>query len=249
MSVSEYKNMPRLFVPEGELSIGKNIILPNDQAHYLRNVMRLSPGDALRIFNGMDGEWVGDIKEINKKNVIVSLSEQINEQKSSADIWVLASSVKKEAFEWMIEKASELGASEFYPLEMERTVVHRVNDDRATLIAVEAAEQSERLDILKTHPLQSMTKFLAGWNPARKIVFCLERHEAKPVAEALQSLKPHQPMAVLVGPEGRFSEAEIQRLLKLEYVVPVSLGPRILRAETALCAVLSCVQAQCGDWV
>lgn len=248
MSHAEYKHLPRLFLAEKDFSSQKDIEISDTQAHYLRNVMRKSVGDALRVFNGQDGEWLSDIKELNKKKAIINLSKQIYKQTSSPDIWVLASPIKKEPFEWMIEKASELGASKFFPLEMERTVVHRVNDERMRLIAIEAAEQAERLDILETHQLQSLFKLLNGWDLSRKIIFCLERHQALPIAESLKTVQRSEPLAVLVGPEGGFTSDEIDKLLKMPCIIPVSLGGRILRAETALCAVLSCVQSQCGDW-
>lgn len=245
MTEDSHKNLPRLFIP---FTLGENIVLSEGQQHYLRNVMRCVAGDRLRVFNGRDGEFLAEIKEISKKNVLISLSHKIHEQKPSPDIWVLASPVKKEAFDLMIEKASELGASRLTPVVCEHTVVHRMNKERAQAIATEAAEQCERFDLLKIDDLAPLKDILKSWDKSRKLIFCIERKDAPPIAKALANLKT-SPLALLVGPEGGFSEAESAYIRALDFVIPVSLGPRILRAETALIAALSCVQAQAGDWI
>lgn len=231
--------LPRIFTPFDNVD---NILLSEGQQHYLRNVMRCQTGDRLRVFNGHDGEWVAEIKEISKKNILVSPVNKIREQKPSPDIWVLASPVKKEAFDFMIEKASELGASRFIPVVCERTVVHRVNTERAASIATEAAEQCERLDVMAVDDLTPLKDFLKSWDKNRKLIFCIERKEAPAVVKALEKI-PAGPLAVLVGPEGGFSGEETSYISALDFVIPVSLGPRVLRAETAVVAVLACIAA------
>lgn len=243
MSVKEHKNLPRLFIAEEGLSSEKNCLLSDNQAHYLRNVMRLGAGDALRVFNGADGEWLAIIKEINKKNVIINLDKKLLEQKPSPDIWVLASPIKKEPFELMIEKASELGASRFLPVLCAHTVVHRMNPERAALIADESAEQCERLDVMQIGALASLKDVLKTWDKNRKLLFCIEREGGQPIAGVLKTLPASGPLALLIGPEGGFAEDEIADVCAQDFVVPVSLGPRILRAETAAIAALACVQA------
>lgn len=241
----QYKKMPRLYVAGVTLAAGEEITLPESQAHYIRNVMRRSAGDSLRLFNGRDGEWLGTILESRKNKTLVSVSENLLVQLPPPDLWALASPVKKESFEFMIEKATELGASRIIPVLCARTVVRRGNHDRAHAIAVEAAEQCERGDVPEIAMLQDLREVLATWNPSRKLIFCLERHQTTPIASALQAFPLETPLAVLTGPEGGFSPQEIETLLGLPFVVPVSLGTRILRAETALIAALALTQFRC----
>ncbi len=243
MTQESKKNTPRLYVPFDQ---GGDIVLSEGQQHYLRNVMRLQAGDRLRLFNGQDGEYLAEIKEISKKNVLISIIDKTHEQKLSPDVTVVASLVKKEALDLMIEKASELGASRFIPVVTDHTVVHRMNIERARSIAIEAAEQSERLDVMQVEEPSSLKDILKSWNKERKLIFCIERGLAPAITQALANIKT--PAALLIGPEGGFSEAESAYIKSLEYTVPVSLGPRILRAETALIAGLSCLMAQAGDW-
>lgn len=235
--------LPRLFIPFDDAD---NIVVSEGQQHYLRNVMRCEKGDRLRVFNGRDGEWVAEIKDISKKNVLISLLEKTREQTPSRDTWVLASPVKKEAFDFMVEKASELGAARFVPVACERTVVHRVNTARAGGIAIEAAEQCERLDVMAVEDIAPLKDILKSWNKNRKLIFCIERKDAPSIVEALGKL-PAGPLAILVGPEGGFSENEIAFISGLDYAVPVSLGPRVLRAETAVVAALAGLVAVRGS--
>ena len=243
MTQEKQKNLPRLYVP---FILGESIDLSDGQQHYLRSVMRLEIGDHLRIFNGADGEYLAEINEISKKNVLVLLTDKIHEQKSSPDITVVASLVKKEAFELMVEKASELGVSRFVPVISDHTVVHRMNHDRALSIAIEAAEQCERMDVMQVDEPMPLKNILKSWDKKQKLIFCIERSAAPPMLKAIEDIK--QPAALLIGPEGGFSDAEVAHIKALDFVVPASLGSRILRAETALIAGLSLLMGQAGDW-
>lgn len=244
----DYTRLIRLFVPQVPPETGQLCVLSDRQAHYLRNVMRCSAGDRLRVFDGTDGEWLAEMKEVSKKNVIISFLEKTREQIGSPDIHVLASPVKKEAFDFMAEKASELGVKAFQPITCARTVINRVNEDRLQAQAVEAAEQCERLDVMRVLPLRPMKDVLNSIPLDRKVIFCVERAQAPMILPKLQTVEVKLPLAVLVGPEGGFTPEEIEMVSSLPQAVPVSLGPRILRAETALVAALSCVQAAVGDW-
>lgn len=243
MTSAAYKTLPRLYVSRENISRGEICELSEGQHHYLRNVMRLSAGDKVRTFNGRNGEWLAELTEISKKNASVSFVEKIGEQTSSPDIWVLASPVKKEAFDIMVEKSAELGAAHFFPILCERTVVSRVNRDRMQAMSIEAAEQCERLDVMEVSALSDLENLFETWNPARKLIFCIERAEAPALAKAISQLPPSNPLAILVGPEGGFTDKEIEFIREQKFAVPVSLGSRILKAETALIAALACVQA------
>ena len=234
----KYNTLIRLFVSAPELYEGINIALSDGQAHYLRNVMRKDIGEGLRIFNGRDGEWLASLSEINKKKAIVTLDKQIHKQKSCPDVHVFASPVKKEAFDFMIEKSCELGAKSFTPVICDRTVVHRVNAERLQAIATEAAEQSERLDVLEIHPLTPLKNCLNSMDKNINLIFCIERKEAPSLAEVVAKLKD-KPIGILIGAEGGFSETEIAAITQYSFVHPATLGDRILKAETALLATLA----------
>jgi 16S rRNA (uracil1498-N3)-methyltransferase len=232
-----HQGLVRLYIPHS-FNADAAYALPEGQAHYLRTVMRKSAGDLLRVFNGKDGEWIVELKEISKKNVIVEFSKKILEQKSSPDIWVLASPVKKEAMELMVEKACELGAAKFIPVLCEHTVVRQVNQKRLQAIAVEAAEQSERMDVMVVEPVVALKKLLSSSSWDRNLIFCIERMEARSLRDAMPELQG-KPLALLIGPEGGFSQQEVTFISGFGGVYPVSLGSRILRAETAMITALA----------
>ncbi len=241
MVTEDYKKFVRLYVPKAELAQGKKSFLSDAQAHYLRNVMRKIAGDRLRVFNGRDGEWLATLSELNKKHALIAVDHQLYEQKNSPDIWVLASPVKKEAFDLMIEKSCELGAARFFPMICDHTVVHKLNQERLQAIAIEAAEQSERLDVMTVEPLTDIKNFLSSHDCKRNIIFCIERSEAPFLAKVVPQLTA-KPLSILIGPEGGFSAQEIAFIKTTKCVYPVSLGGSILRTETALIAALACVQ-------
>jgi 16S rRNA (uracil1498-N3)-methyltransferase len=232
----------RLYVSRENISRGESFELSDGQTHYLRNVMRLEPGAQLRVFNGRNGEWLAEAKEISKKKAVIGFLDKLREQAPAEDLQVLASPVKKEAFDLMVEKSAELGAARFQPVVCAHTVVHRVNRERLEAVAVEAAEQCERLDLMQVEELGELKTVLSSWDKHRKLIFCMERSAAPPIAAALGKLPKGTPLAVLVGPEGGFSEEEARLIAGLPFVLPVSLGPRVLKSETALIAALACVQ-------
>lgn len=246
MTTNEHKRLPRLYISRESISGGDSIELSGGQHHYLRNVMRLKAGDGLRLFNGRNGEWLGEVEEISKNKAIIRFSQKMHEQESSPDVWVVCSPVKKEAFDFMIEKSTELGASRFLPVVCEHTVVHRINRERIQALSIEAAEQSERLDIMDVADLGDLQTILNSWDKGRKLIFCLERGDAPPLVQALATIPSDTPLAVMVGPEGGFSAEEAAFIGAQDFAEPVSLGPRILKAETALVAALACIQGVRG---
>jgi 16S rRNA (uracil1498-N3)-methyltransferase len=237
----EYKKLVRLYVPEPRFVQGEICSLSEGQAHYLRNVMRKSSGYTLRVFNGQDGDWLATLTEINKKNALIKLDHQLLKQKPHPDIWVLASPVKKEAFDLMIEKSCELGAAKFIPVTCDHTVVHKINGERLQTVAVEAAEQSERQDVMVVESLIDLKKCLNSFDWKRNLIFCIERADAPSFVATVRKLA-QKPLAILIGPEGGFSSQEVDFINDFKGVFPVTLGPRILRAETALMAALSGAQ-------
>lgn len=241
-----YTNLVRLYVPDADFAPGEVCALSEGQVHYLRNVMRKAAGDKLRVFNGRDGDWLATLVEINKNKALIKFDQPRIEQKPSPDIWVLASPVKKESFDLMVEKACELGASRFIPVVCDHTVVHKINQERLQAIAIEAAEQSERGDVMEIAPLIDLKKCLNSFDGSRNLIFFIERIEAPSLAQTMPKLEK-KPMALLIGPEGGFSEAEIEFIKNRKDVHPVSLGSRILRAETALITALSGVQLLSED--
>jgi len=240
MKIEEYKKLIRIYVPNSFLDIDNEIELGADQTHYIKNVMRKSIGANLRVFNGKDGEWLAEVSEIKKNNCLITIKEKLIKQKQSRDIWAVASVIKKDALDLMIEKSCELGASKFFPVICDNTVVHKINQERLQAIAVEASEQSERLDVMTVEELLKLEK-LIDMHKDRKFVVCLERCNPTPLAKAIPKFSDKN-LAIVIGPEGGFSEAEIARLDKKENVIFTSLGNNILRAETALIAALATVQ-------
>jgi 16S rRNA (uracil1498-N3)-methyltransferase len=235
----------RLFVT-AELSSGGSAELSADQAHYLRAVMRLKDGDIVALFNGRDGEFLGRIESLARGRCTVAIDTQLRAQASDGDLWLVFAPIKRARIDFLVEKATELGVSALYPVMTRYTMVERVNLDRLRANATEAAEQSERLTVPVINAPLPLDRLMAQWDPARRIMLCDETRTAPPVAAALKAAPPG-PWAALVGPEGGFAETELDALKKLPFVHPVSLGPRILRADTAALAGLALLQALIGD--
>jgi len=239
------KPQARLFV-DAELSEGTAVELTEGQAHYLRNVLRLKEGQLVALFNGRDGEFLARIETLARGRATVALASRLREQALEADLWLVFAPIKRARIDFLIEKATELGASAIYPVMTRHTMVERVNLARLKANAIEAAEQSERLSVPHIHAPRALDQLLASWEPSRRLMLCDESKTAPPVASALKTARPG-PWAVLVGPEGGFAEDELDGLRKLPFVCPVSLGPRILRADTAALAGLALLQAFIGD--
>ena len=237
--------MIRLFVPD-DLSLDVALVLKPEQARYLTSVMRLGLGDEVALFNGRDGAWLAKLSLITKKGCQLTIERQLAVQTLGPDLDLIVALVKRGPLETIIEKAVELGCRRIRLITTRRTNAGHVNLERLQAIATEAAEQCERLDVpqvLGPHPLESL---LAGWD-TRRLMFCDEAGDAKPVLSALAG-QGSGPWAVLIGPEGGFAPEERARLRAIEAVVPVTLGPRILRADTAAISALSLWQAALGDW-
>lgn len=238
--------MIRLYV-ENDLAAETAIALGKDQSHYLANVMRVKAGEEIALFNGRDGEWRGRLDKVAKSGVVIALDTQTRQQILEPDLWLLAAPIKKDRIDLVAEKATELGISVLWPVLTHRTIISRVNTLRLAANMTEAAEQCERLSVPEMRAPTPLDKALADWDPDRVLLFLDESGNAAPVAEALKGL-PAGKLAVLVGPEGGFDDAERALLARLDFAVPLSLGPRILRAETAAIAALALTQALLGDW-
>lgn len=234
----------RLFV-DAPFAAGGEVLLARAQAHYLGNVMRFKPGDTLAIFNGRDGEWRAAIAEMRRDScTLVAESETRPQQAATGPVLVFAP-LKPTRSAMLIEKACELGASEFWPIITQHSQSRRIKLERYRAHAVEAAEQCGRMDVPPVQPLASLDELLDAWPSARRLLFCDEA--GGPPALDVLSAAPPALWAILVGPEGGFSSQERTRIRACQFCVPVSLGPRILRAETAAVAVLSLWQATVGD--
>jgi 16S rRNA (uracil1498-N3)-methyltransferase len=228
----------RLFV-SAPLAEGAEVHATPGQAHYLGTVMRRGPGASVRLFNGADGEWQARLASIKRDRAVLAVETRLRAQAAEPDLWLAFALLKRDATDLVAQKATELGASALLPVTTERTNAERINAARMTVIATEAAEQSERLTVPRVVPLQRLPDLLAEWPAGRTLFAAIERSDAAP-------LRPRQGgnmAALLVGPEGGFSERELDALRARPFVVPVSLGPRILRAETASIAGLALLQA------
>jgi 16S rRNA (uracil1498-N3)-methyltransferase len=243
----------RLFV-EDDLAAGQPIALSSSQVHYVTHVMRRGVGDILSLFNGRDGEWTGRIKSVVRGRCETAIEEQTGTQTSGPDLWLLFAPVKRAGIDFIAAKATELGASAIWPVMTRHTAVTRVNLDRLRANVIEAAEQCRRRDVPRVTEPSSLAAVLAEWNPKRRILLCDETGDGRPMADMLNELKKDEPdgpgpWAVIVGPEGGFAETELDAFGKLPFVYAATMGPRILRADTAALAALTCWQAMMGDWI
>ena len=228
------------------LAADLRIAVAPEQAHYLLNVMRLGVGDELLLFNGRDGEWRARIAAAGKRGCEVKALAQTREQQTGPDLDLVVALVKRARLETIVEKAAELGARRVRLAITERTNAERTRVDRLAAIAVEAAEQTGRLDAPAVEAPQKLAGLLAAWPSDRPLMFCDEAGDAPPALEALAGRRGGA-WGVLIGPEGGFSPAERGLIRAAPQAVPVSLGPRILRADTAVIAALTLWQAALGD--
>jgi 16S rRNA (uracil1498-N3)-methyltransferase len=231
---------PRLFVA-APLHERAEIEASAAQAHYLGRVMRRVPGDSVRLFNGIDGEWCGRIAAIRRERARLAVDCLLRAQTPEPDLWLAFAPLKRDATELVVQKATELGVSVIQPVLTERTNAARVNVERLAAIAIEAAEQCERLTVPRLlHPVR-LRDMLASWPADRVLVVAVERSDADPLRPVAASA------ALLVGPEGGFSTTELDAMRAYAFVLPRSLGPRILRAETAAIVGLALLQAPAGN--
>lgn len=230
----------RLFV-DAPLSSGAEVTLGETQAHQLRAVLRLGEGDAIAMFNGRDGEWRGTISSMSKRSMAVAVDTRLREQTREPDIWLVFAPIKGSRLDWIVEKGTELGATEIHPVITRRTVVTRVNLDRLQAHATEAAEQCERLSVPPVRDARSLGEVMDRWPKERHLYVAAERRGVKPMAEAIRA--DGAPAAILIGPEGGFEPAELDHLAQLGFACLVGLGPRILRADTAAAAAMALWQA------
>lgn len=242
---------PRLYVdaPLGEAPLGVADWAPLSQAqtHYLFNVMRRSDGDVVTVFNGRDGEWRGTVRRMGRRAAEIALETRLREQSAPPDIHYCFAPIKRARLDFIAQKATELGAALLQPVVTRHTNAERVRTDRLRANAIEAAEQCGVLWVPEIREPVGLDGYLAGRDPARALVFCDEAARiADPVA-ALQRV-PDGPLAVLIGPEGGFADEERQALTQAANVFAISLGPRVMRADTAGVAAMALVQAVKGDW-
>jgi len=228
------------------LSEQREITLPREQAHYLTGVLRLVGGDPVRVFNGGDGEWLAYLTTVTKKQVSLRCERRVADAVAPPDIDYLFAPLKHARLDYVVQKAVELGARRLRPIITQRTVAERVNMERMRANVIEAAEQCNLVFVPEVLEPEKLARVLAGWEPGRRLIYCDETAAiANPVA-ALKDAKT--PAAVLIGPEGGFTAEEKQALTRLPDVTAISLGPRIMRADTAAVAALALVQAVLGDW-
>lgn len=238
-------HIARLFV-DTPLQAGAAVRLPEAQSKYLLRVMRLVAGAHVRVFNGKDGEWLCDLVPEGKTAVLLP-KQQLRQQEGPGALTLLFAPIKKTRTDFIVEKATELGVNEIRPIVSDYTQASRVRTDRMRLLAIEAAEQTERMDLPTIHEGEPLQRALAAWNSEVPLIYCDEASNAAPMANQLDRLRD-RPAGLLVGPEGGFSPKERKMLRALDFVIPITLGPRILRAETAVVSALTLWQSLVGDW-
>lgn len=242
---------PRLFVDDA-IAADSALVLDPAQAHYLGHVMRLKAGDEVRLFNGRDGEWSAVIKNLNKNNCLVTIKGLLRPQNAESGPWLAFAPVKKTQTGFIVEKATELGVSRLCPVFTSRTNSARVNPDRMRARAIEASEQCGRLTVPEIAAPETLQRFTDEWPAERRLLVLDESGAGQPIAKVLENLHHvsgglSPECGFLSGPEGGFEASELDALRKLDFVTCVSLGRRILRAETAAMSALACWQAILGE--
>ncbi len=233
----------RLYVDQ-PLAAGQPVAVGDAQANYLFNVMRLSVGATVKLFNGQDGEWLAGVEHAGKRQGILRCTVQSAPLMPPPDLWLVFAPIKKARTDFVVEKAVEMGAARILPVQT-RFTNERIREDKLRAHAVEAAEQCQATYVPPVDDLIPLDKLLATWNPARRILWADEGLQGR--TALLQA--PPGPWAILIGPEGGFSPEERTKLRALPFVTPISLGPRILRADTAAVAALTLWQTTLGDWL
>ncbi len=233
----------RLYVDQ-PLGMGQSVPVSREQAHYLFGVMRLQPGARVALFNGKDGEWQSEVVAAGRKDGVLKCNVQSASQSNPPDLWLLFAPIKKARTDFIVEKSTEMGAARICPVQSEFTNSDRIRQDRLQAHAVEAAEQCGGVFVPEVTNLQKLSRVLDDWPEDRQLMFCDETLAGD---EAGLPLK-EGPWAILIGPEGGFSQAERARMRRMPQAHAVSLGPRILRADTAAVAAMTVWQQRLGDW-
>ena len=235
-------SLPRLYV-DGSLTLGQRIIVEGPQANYLGTVLRLGQGARLKLFDDVSGEWLAAIAEPGRRRLTLEVMGHLRDRETVPDVWLLFAPIKRGRIDWLVEKATELGAAKLVPIRTQRTIVDRLNLARLRAHMIEAAEQCERTALPVLGDIEELGSLLLHWPSDRRLLFA-DEGGGTPLAEAAAP----GPAAIMIGPEGGFTDEERTAIGRLPQAMPVSLGPRILRADTAAVAALSLWMAACGDW-
>jgi len=246
MAVHDFRSQ-RLFL-EGSLEAGVSLAAASDQANYLRNVLRLGQADEILVFNGRDGEWRARLMITGKRDCALEVIEQVRPQSAGPDIHYLFAPLKRARLDYMVQKAVEMGVARLQPVLTQHTIAGRVKTERMRANVVEAAEQCGILRLPEVAEPAKLAAALTDWPAGRTLFFADEAAEAQSPLAAFEGMPPGGPMAVLIGPEGGFTEAERRQVKRLAETRTISLGPRIMRADTAAVALLALVNATLGDW-
>ncbi len=244
-----HKSFPRLHVA-ADLRAEAQLTLDADQTNYLVSVLRMKAGDSVILFNGRDGAWLARVTDPHRKGVRLELVVQTAHQTEAADLWFGFAPLKTGRLDYLVQKATEMGAGAIQPVITRYTQVSKLKADKLAANIVEAAEQCEVLSVPQLQPEIGLAELLAGWRDQhglRRLIFCDEAAVSASPVDLLGWLEG-LPVGLLIGPEGGFSDEERQLLLAQPFVIAISLGPRILRADTAAVAALALVQATIGDW-
>ncbi|HEX9964051.1 MAG TPA: 16S rRNA (uracil(1498)-N(3))-methyltransferase [Allosphingosinicella sp.] len=233
-------SLPRLYVDQ-TLAQGAALILDGARANYLANVLRLGAGARVKLFDDRTGEWLAEIAEAGRKRVTLDIARKLRDREAVPDLWLLFAPVKRGRIDWLVEKATELGVARLVPVLTRRTIVDRLNLDRLRAHVVEAAEQCERTALAELAEPQKLGALLAAW-PAERLLIFADEAGGEPIGDW------PGPAAILVGPEGGFTDEERAAIRALPQARRLSLGPRILRADTAALAAIALWMGRSGDW-
>lgn len=235
-------SLPRLYVPQ-PLSDGLQLLLDGPAANYLGAVLRLGEGAQVKLFDDQTGEWLATVMEAGKRRVSLHVVQHLGPRENVPDLWLVFAPIKRGRIDWLAEKATELGVRKLVPVVTRRTIVDRVNVDRLRSHMIEAAEQCERTALPEIDEPKKLDRLLAAWPADRHLLFADEQG-----GNVLADAATAGPAAILIGPEGGFTDEERETIRALPQATPVSLGPRILRADTAALAAISLWMGACGDW-
>lgn len=233
---------PRLYIDQPLEGLNE-IPITGPQAHYLAGVMRAQPGDPVRLFDDISGEWLARVAHVGKRDLVLAIEAKLGPREAAPDLWLLMAPIKKGRIDWIVEKACELGIDRIVPVITQRTIVDRVNTDRLRAHMIEAAEQCGRTALPRLDEAVKLDKLLARWDVTRALLFADEAG-----GERVADVAIGGPAAILIGPEGGFTDSERMAIRAVEGARGVTLGPRILRADTAAVAAISLWMAAAGDW-